>query len=102
MTNRTGGAMTKRVVSLAVGFMLIAAGLFSAQHQIVDLVAGKVVARYQQSTCEQLWQAREKPKSAQEQEVIRVLRGDPQVRVEFIDKIAAPVVNKMFECGMVP
>jgi hypothetical protein len=30
------------------------------------------------------------------------LRNDAQTRVIFIDKIAAPVANKMFECGMFP
>jgi hypothetical protein len=30
------------------------------------------------------------------------LRNDSQARMAFIDKIAAPVLNKMFECGMIP
>jgi hypothetical protein len=30
------------------------------------------------------------------------LRHDSQARVAFIDKIAAPVLNKMFECGLIP
>ena len=45
---------------------------------------------------------RGKPKSQQEQELIQLLRGDPQMRITFINKIAAPVANKMFECGMIP
>jgi hypothetical protein len=24
------------------------------------------------------------------------------VRIAFIDKVAAPIANKMFECGMIP
>ena len=31
-----------------------------------------------------------------------MLRDDPQMRKVFIDKVAAPIVNKMFECGLVP
>ncbi len=31
-----------------------------------------------------------------------MLRSNPQMRTYFIDKIAGPVVNKMFECGMLP
>lgn len=27
---------------------------------------------------------------------------DAQARKAFIDKIAAPVLNKMFECGLIP
>ena len=30
------------------------------------------------------------------------LRNDAQARVAFINRIAAPVANKMFECGMFP
>jgi hypothetical protein len=27
---------------------------------------------------------------------------DPQMRQAFFAKISAPIVNKMFECGMIP
>jgi len=33
---------------------------------------------------------------------IEFLRYDSQARVTFIDKVAAPVLNKMFECGLIP
>jgi hypothetical protein len=33
---------------------------------------------------------------------IDYLHHDSQARVAFIDKIAAPVLNKMFECGLIP
>ena len=42
------------------------------------------------------------PKSEKEQEVIGLLRSDPQMRQAFIDQVAAPIANKMFECGMIP
>jgi hypothetical protein len=31
-----------------------------------------------------------------------MLQGDPQMRQIFINKVAAPIANKMFECGMIP
>jgi hypothetical protein len=34
--------------------------------------------------------------------MVTILRGDPQMRTEFLNKIAGPVANKMFECGMIP
>ena len=71
-------------------------------YPIMNMVADKVIQKYQQSTCEQLWQKKGKPKSAQEKRVIQLLRDDPQMRQAFIDKIAAPIANKMFECGMIP
>ena len=94
--------MTKRLVLVTIALTLIVAGVAGAQYPILDMVAGKVIQKYQQSNCEQLWEARSKPKSQQEQEMITMLRNDPQMRAAIIDKIAAPVANKMFECGMLP
>jgi hypothetical protein len=81
---------------------LLFAGVAGAQFPILDLVAEKVVQKYAHSTCEQLWEQRSKPKSQQEQEMIQMLRNDAQMRMAFIGKIATPVANKMFECGMIP
>jgi hypothetical protein len=94
--------MTTRLVVLVAVLALVSAGIAAAQFPIMDMVAEKVVQKYAQSTCEQLWEQRGKPKSAQEQELVTLLRGDAQMRTAFIGKIAAPVANKMFECGMIP
>jgi hypothetical protein len=97
--------MIKRIGWLAVVLGVILGGVAAAQqqpHPILDMLAAKVIDKYSQSTCEQLWEARGKPKSAQEQEMVTFLRGDAQMRTEFLNKIAAPVANKMFECGMIP
>jgi len=73
---------------------------------ILDRIAGKVIQKYQQSTCEQLWQERAQkgkaPKPQMEQEALQTLKSDPQMRAAFINKVAAPIANKMFECGMIP
>jgi len=66
------------------------------------MVADKVVAKYQSSTCEQLWQQKGAPKSQEEERAVQFLKNDAQARTAFINKIAGPVVNKMFECGMIP
>ncbi len=94
---------SKRAFLLAMVLpVLLFAGVASAQYPIVDRVANKVVQKYQNSSCEQLWQERGRPKSQREQEAVNFLRGDPQMRQAFIDKIAAPIANKMFECDMIP
>ena len=85
-----------------LGLVLFVTGVAFGQFPIIDMMANKVVQKYEQATCEQLWEARGKPKSQQEQELIQLLRGDPQMRTNFINKIAAPVANKMFECGLIP
>lgn len=79
-----------------------AGGLALAQYPILDTMADRVVQKYQSSTCEQLWASRTQPKNPREQELVNLLRNDPAARKEFINRIAAPVANKMFECGMIP
>ena len=85
---------------------LLCATTNAQDYPILDRIAQKVIQKYQQSTCEQLWQERaQKDKAApppMEQEAIQMLKGDPQMRQAFINKIAAPIANKMFECGMIP
>jgi hypothetical protein len=79
------------------------ASVASAQDTpILDMVANKVIAKYENATCEQLWEQKGQPKSPEQQEVIQKLQSDPEMRTAFIDKIAAPIANKMFSCGMIP
>ena len=82
--------------------MFLAAAAHAQPYPMVDMVANNVVQKYQFATCEQLWEQKGKPKTPQEQEALQMLRGNPQMRTYFIDKIAGPIVNKMFECGMLP
>ena len=90
-------------------FLFALAGLLyvsaaQAQYPMLDIIANKVIQKYQSSTCEQLWQekAKKAPPTAQEKQAIQVLKSDPQMRTAFLNKVAAPIVNKMFECGMIP
>lgn len=93
--------MSKRLTLIAVALSVIA-GVTYAQYPILDMVADRVVQKYQSSSCEQLWQKKGEPKSMEEQRVIGLLQSDPQMRTAFINKVAAPIANKMFECGMIP
>jgi hypothetical protein len=92
--------MIRKTVVLAafLGF----AGMASADFPLMNMVADKVIQKYQTSTCEQLWAQKQQPKSEQEQRLIGLLRNDPQLRAAFLNKIAGPISNKMFECGMIP
>ena len=94
--------MTKRSWLCVVVIALFYLSVAGAQYPVLDTVASKIIQKYQQSTCEQLWNQKSQPKSAKGQEVIRLLRGDPQMRSAFIDQVAAPIANRMFECGMIP
>ena len=86
--------------------VLLGAAVNAQDHPILDRIAEKVVQKYQQATCEQLWQERAQkgkaPKPQMEQEALQMLKSDAQMRSAFINKVAAPIANKMFECGMIP
>jgi hypothetical protein len=90
-------------VAVAASF---AAGIAYAQYPIMEAVANKVIQKYQTSTCEQLWQEKAQkqgqPKPEMEQRAVKALQSDPQMRQAFFAKVSAPIVNKMFECGMIP
>ncbi|HTP47164.1 MAG TPA: hypothetical protein VMQ50_09630 [Casimicrobiaceae bacterium] len=93
--------MNKRLTLIAL-VVCVTAGIAYAQYPIMDAVAGKVVQKYESASCEQLWEKKGQPKSPEEQRAIELLKTDPQMRTAFINKVAAPIANKMFECGMIP
>ena len=78
------------------------AGAALADFPLMNAVADKVIQKYQSSTCEQLCAQKQQPKSAEEQRVISLLKSDPQLRTAFMNKVAGPISNKMFDCGMIP
>jgi hypothetical protein len=98
--------MIKRLLRFAMVPALLFANVATAQYPMMDMVADKLVQKYQQSSCEQLWQEKAqkqgRPKPEREQEAMQMLRDDPQMRAAFINRVAAPIANKMFECGMIP
>jgi hypothetical protein len=85
----------------AVGVLAVA-GAAVADYPLMNAVADKVIQKYQAATCEQLWAQKSQPKSEQEQRLIGLLKNDPQLRTAFMNKVAGPIANKMFDCGMIP
>jgi hypothetical protein len=77
-----------------------------SQYPLMDRVAQKVIEKYQTSSCEQLKAQKQQPQPGQQAEmtkkVVGLLRSDPNMRQHFLNKVAAPIANKMFECGMIP
>jgi hypothetical protein len=84
----------------------VSRGQAAGQYPIADIVADKIIKKYQTSSCQDL-QAQKKAsataqKEEREQRVIEALKRDPKMRQHFLNRIAGPVVNRMFECGMIP
>ena len=95
--------MTLKTLRLGLfGTMLLACSASAQDTPILDMVANKVIEKYQNASCEELWEQRGKPKTAEQEKVIGLLQSDPQVRTEFLNKVAAPIANKLFSCGMIP
>jgi hypothetical protein len=88
--------------SMLLVAILAFAGAALADFPLMNAVADKVIQKYQSATCEQLWAQKQQPKSAEEQRVIGLLKSDPQLRTAFMNKVAGPISNKMFDCGMIP
>jgi hypothetical protein len=85
---------------------LLCAAVYAQEFPIMDRIADKVIQKYQTATCEQLWQERAQkgktPVPPMEQKAIAMLKSDPQMQAAFINKVAAPIATKMFQCGMIP
>src|SRR5580704_11819930 len=107
--------MLKSFAPLLALFALLASALFmqaqapsqtQSQYPIADKLADKIIAKYQTSSCDQLIAQKQGPPNAQHEEmetkVMDLLKQNPPMRQHFLNRIAGPIVNKMFECGMIP
>jgi hypothetical protein len=100
------GRLSPSVLVPALLYLGIPGALAQSQYPILDKVAGKVIAKYQNSSCQQLQVERSRPPSGmraeEEKRATEILRNDPQMREHFLDEVAGPIANKLFECGMIP
>ena len=69
---------------------------------ILEMVAGMVIQKYKSSSCEDLKAKKGEPPAEVIGAAVAFLRDHPAVKLKFINKVAAPVANKMFDCGMIP
>jgi hypothetical protein len=77
-----------------------------SEYPMMDKIAQKVIDKYHNSSCEDLKAQKEQPadpqQAAMKQKVVGLLKSDPKMREQFLNKVAASIANKMFECGMIP
>jgi hypothetical protein len=79
---------------------------------LLDIVSNFVIKKYQSSSCEEL--AKMKPQSNKsasaagtpeavlQAKAVEMLRKNPEMRKKFINRVAGPIANKMFECKAIP
>jgi hypothetical protein len=94
--------VSKSIGAAVIVSVMFVAGAVAAQDALVDAAADRVIKKFESATCDQLKAQRNEPPSEKEKIAMDLLRDDPKARVAFIDKIAAPVLNKMFECSIIP
>ena len=97
--------MNKYAISTVVIAVLASAATFAVNAQlgpIADKIADKVIQKYQTETCQQIAANKAAPPNDMQKKAIDELRKDPQLRQAFLNKVAGPIVNKMFDCGMIP
>ncbi len=97
------------ITVLLIVSALFFSGVAVAQEErypIMEKLAQKVIQKYETSSCQQIAMMKAHPptgkKAAIEARAVEIMRGDPQMREAFINRVAAPIANKMFECGMIP
>ena len=77
---------------------------------LMDVATNLVIQKFQNSSCEELSQMksqsqsqqREGPPAALQERAIEMLRTNPEMRKEFINRVAGPIASKMFDCGLIP
>ena len=98
--------LTLGVACCLVYMPQISSSQAASQYPLADKLADRIVQKYQTSSCVQLKEKKQQPPDAQkeaiEQKVIQQLKNDPAMRKHFLDRVAGPIANKMFDCGMIP
>lgn len=101
--------MMKTVLASAAIFVAVSASAMAQtppgpppEDAILEMVSGIVIDQYKTSSCEDLRTKKGAPPSEIIAQGMAFMRDHPATRIKFINMIAAPVANRMFECGMIP
>ncbi|MCU0545209.1 MAG: hypothetical protein MUE44_24055 [Oscillatoriaceae cyanobacterium Prado104] len=79
---------------------------------LLDAASKLAIEKYQNASCEELSQMKPKsdknsaanssPEAIAQAKAVEFLRNNPEIRKEFINRVAPPIANKMFECNIIP
>lgn len=89
-------------LAVAVVASVAAVAVNAQMGPLADQIAAKVIQKYQSSTCQQIAADKAAPPNDMQKKAIEQLKKDPQLRQAFIAKVAGPIANKLFDCGMIP
>ena len=95
--------MSKSIgIAVFVSASIAAGGAAAQGGMLLDFAADQMIQKFKESSCAQLKAKKDTPPTDKEKAAAEFLRNDAQARAAFVSKVAAPVLNKMFECGMIP
>lgn len=98
--------MLKRSVLYSIPVVLLSGAIVLAvqaqPYPMLDVVVKKVIQKYQTETCQQIAANKQAPPSDMQKRAVQMMRQDPQLRKAFLDQVSPAIVNKLFECGMIP
>lgn len=99
-------------VLILISITLNSCGMFLSEDQLVEKAANFVINKYQQATCEEIAKMHPSAKDTVEEDnkmnkmiknrAIEILKNNPEMRKKFINQVAGPIANKMFECDILP
>lgn len=75
---------------------------------LMNVATDLVTQKFVNASCEELANMKseppqtEGPQAQMQAKAVEMLRNDPQTREEFINRVAGPIANKMFECELIP
>lgn len=81
---------------------------------LLDIAANLAIEKYQKASCEEVAQMQPQSQSAPasqtkagkqadlEAKAMEMLQKNPEMREQFINRVAGPIANKMFECNLIP
>ena len=89
-----------------------ACGNTLSKEALLDAAANFVINKYENASCEEV--AQMQPQSGQDAQAnggaeaavqakaIDMLKKNPELREQFINRVAGPIANRMFDCDLIP
>jgi len=97
---------------IPIAMLLSGCGETLSQEALLDAAANLVINKYENADCEEVAQmqpqsgenaeAQSGPEAAVQEQAMEMLKNNPEMREKFINRVAGPIANKMFECNLVP
>ncbi|OCR01184.1 hypothetical protein BCD67_17635 [Oscillatoriales cyanobacterium USR001] len=79
---------------------------------LLNIVSNFVIQKYQSTSCQELAKMKPPanrsasntgtPEAILQAKAIEMLQKNPEMRKKFINRVAGPIANKMFDCKLIP